>query len=121
MNFQSLKWMIDTLIKTYKCPECNSDVSESNVDIMWAAWSTVNIDIECTNCGKHSMIKTEVLAIDLTNKAFSAKNIEKLKKSLLLWSWKLVTNNKAIMDEEIIKLNNNLKQTKLNVSDLFWS
>ena len=87
---------------------------------MWAAWSTINIDIECSNCGKHSMVKTEVLAIDLTNKGISAENIEKLKQSLLLWNWKIITNNNVIKDEEIVWLNKDLNQDKLNVSDLFW-
>ena len=120
MNFQSLKWMIDTLVKTFNCPECNSEVNDSSVDIMWAAGSTINIDIMCPNCWKHSMVKTEVLAIDLSAKGISAENIEKLKKSLMSWNSKMDINVSKIKDDEIKGLNNDLNKDDLNVSDLFW-
>ena len=118
MNFQSLKWMIESVVSSYKCPECNSWVNDSNVDIIWAAWTTINIDIECSNCWKHSMIKTEVLHLDLT-KNISQENIAKLKESLLNSNWKLI-NNPTIKDDEIIWLNKDLRKRWLNVSDLFW-
>ena len=118
MNFQSIKWMIESLIKTYKCPECNEWISESNVDIIWAAWSTINIDIECPSCWKHSMLKTEILAINLTEKGISAENIEKLKSVLLNSNSVKNIEQKTINDEEIVWLNKDLKKWKLNVSDL---
>ena len=121
MNFQSLKWMIDSLIKSYKCPECESWVDDSCIDIIWAAWTTINIDIECSKCGKHSMVKTEVLAIDLSKKWISADNIEKLKQSLLSWNWKIISTSSTIKDEEIVELNKDLKKNKFNVSDLLWN
>lgn len=120
MNFQSLKWMIESLIKSYKCPECSTGVTDTNIDIIWAAWTTINIDIECPNCWKHSMIKTEVLSIDLTNKKISPENIEKLKSSFLNKWATIIQWNKSINDTEIVDLNKNLRKRKLNVSDLFW-
>jgi len=118
MNFQSIKSMMESLVKTYKCPECSEWISEANIDIIWAAWSTINIDIECFSCGKHSMIKTEILAIDLTEKWISPENIEKLKNALMKnWTIKSI-EEKKINDEEIIWLNKDLKKWKLNVSDL---
>ena len=121
MNFQSLKWMIDSLIKSYKCPECSSSVTDSNVDIIWAAWTTINIDIWCTNCWKHSMVKTEILAIDLSNKWISAENIGKLKNALFWQNWRIIENSiHTINDKEIVDLNKDLKKNKLNVSDLIW-
>lgn len=112
--------MIESLIKSYKCPECNSWVSEANIDIIWAAWSTINIDIECANCWKHSMVKTEVLSIDLTNKQISPENIQKLKQSLLAKNWKVIIPKNSIKDTEIVDLNKDLKKRKFNVSDLLW-
>jgi hypothetical protein len=35
MNFQSIKSMIESLVKTYKCPECSEWITETNVDIIW--------------------------------------------------------------------------------------
>lgn len=120
MNFQSIKSMIESLTKTYKCPECNNSITDSNIDIIWAAWTTINIDIECFNCWKHSMIKTEILAVDLTNKWISAENLEKLKNTLLKGVTKINSTSKKINDEEIVNLNKDLKKWKLNVSDLLW-
>ena len=118
MNFQSIKWMIESLINTYKCPECNHWIKDVNVDIIWAAGSTINIDIECFNCWKHSMIKTEILAINLVDKWFSKESIEKLKKTLLTKNSGVKKIDKKINDEEIVSLNKDLKKCKLNVSDL---
>lgn len=120
MNYQSLKWMIESLIRSYKCPECGLWVNENNIDIIWAAWVTINIDIECANCGKHSMIKTEVLSIDLTNKQISPENIQKLKQSLLAKNWNFINSQNPIKDAEIVDLNKDLKKRKFNVSDLLW-
>ncbi len=118
MNFQSIKWMIESLIKSYKCPECWEWINDTNVDIIWAAWSTINIDIECFKCGKHSMVKTEVLAINLSNKLLTEENINKLKNTLLNTNSINKINDKKINDKEIISLNKDLKKWKLNVSDL---
>lgn len=120
MNYQSLKWMIESIINSYKCPECSTLVNESNIDIIWAAWSTINIDIECYWCGKHSMIKTEVLSLDLTNKWLSKENIEKLKNTLLGLRPNIVTKQTRIKDEEIIDLNRDLQKKSLNVAELLW-
>lgn len=118
MNFQSLKWMIDSLINSYKCPGCTSTVNDSDIDIIWAAWTTINIDIECFKCWRHSMIKTEVLSLNLTDKGISAENIDNLKKALLNNKIQLIAPKKTIKDEEIVDLNKDLKKNQLNVSDL---
>lgn len=117
MNYKALKWMIDNLTKSYKCPECNSEVNESNVDIIWAAGTTINIDIECNNCGKHSMIKSEVITLDLTK----IQNVNELKEKLKDSTTKKIEVNpkNLIKDEEIVELNKDLKQNNLWVQDLF--
>ncbi len=120
MNYQSLKWMIESIINSYRCPECATAVNESSIDIIWAAWSTINIDIECYNCRKHSMVKTEVLSLDLTNKWLSPENIEKLKSSLINLNSNIITKQTSIKDNEIIELNKDLKKKSLNVSELLW-
>jgi len=117
MNYKALKWMIDNLTSTYTCPECSSNVEEGNVDIIWAAWTTINIDIECSNCGKHSMIKSEIITLDLSN----IQNIPWLQ-----WTFEWVTSRhnlidpkKIIKDEQIVELNKDLRKTNLWVEDLF--
>ncbi|MCP4523111.1 MAG: hypothetical protein GY828_02730 [Candidatus Gracilibacteria bacterium] len=130
MNFKALKGMIDSLVKTYKCPECGNEVNENNVDVIGAAGSTINIDVECTNCGKHSMIKSEVLSLDLTNKNVSAQKLEQIKQALtqingsgnVNVSGAIIQNTdkktNKIKDKEIVDLNSTLSSETLNVSDL---
>lgn len=138
MNFKALKWMIDSLVKSYKCPECWNEVNDNNVDVIGAAGTTVNIDIECPSCWKHSMIKSEVMSLDLTQSNLTPDKIAMIKDTL----WKLNGNiqadivaenkeeinrittekkvEKAIKDKEIVELNSELKQDELKVQDLFW-
>ncbi|MDP2090867.1 MAG: hypothetical protein Q8K30_04695 [Candidatus Gracilibacteria bacterium] len=119
MNFQSLKGMIESIIVSYKCPECSSEVNETNIDIIGAAGSTINIDIECFNCGKHSMIKTEILSLELSNKGLNQENIEKIKKSLIALNANLISKQSIIKDDIIVNLNKDLKKEQFNVTDLF--
>lgn len=121
MNYQALKWMLESIVKTYKCPACGAEISENNVDIVWAAWTTVNIDIECAKCQKHSMIKAEMTQINLWEVNLSKdwlvwlKNtLEKIKDNL-----KQINNPNKIKDEEIINLSKDLKKDNLNISELF--
>jgi len=117
MNYKALKWMIDNLTKTYACPECNSEVDEWSVDIIWAAWTTINIDIECVNCWKHSMIKSEVITLDLSQ----IQNIPWIQGAI----WNIVPQiaqidpKLLIKDEQIVELNKDLKKTNIWVEDLF--
>lgn len=116
MNFQALKWMIKSLTTNFNCSECKSTVTEEHVEIVWAAWNTINLDIGCSKCGKHTMIKSEVLSVDLKWK-LTKEQIKGLK-------WKLnIKRNTGVQikDEQIVELNKNLKKEELNVSDLLWS
>jgi transcription elongation factor Elf1 len=125
MNYKTLKWMLESLIKVYKCPMCNAEVSESYVDIVWAAWNTVNIDIECQNCKKHSMIKAEINSVNILPINVWENWMDWLKKSLENIKWQITQNNnqisnsKKITDTEIVDLNKRLKNDDLNAQDLF--
>ena len=125
MNFQTLKWMIESLVKSYKCPMCTSDVNESDISIIWAAGNTVNIDVICGNCKKHSMVKIEVMWIDLTKQDAPADMLRELKSRFRnmqpnaeIISGEVSLEN-PIKDENIVDLNKNLKSENLSVEDLF--
>lgn len=109
MNYQALKSMIESLIKSFKCQECQSNITEKNIDIVWAAWNSVNIDIECPNCKKHTMVKSQILQIDASNINLLKDNLTKLKTNL----------DTPIKDEEMIKLSKDLKNRNISASDLF--
>ena len=128
--------MIDSLVKTYKCPECGNEVNDNNVDVIGAAGTTINIDVECPGCGKHSMIKSEVMSLDLTNQNITPDKLQQIKETLGKLNGNIKTEfidgnseesiklaeakkqEKAIKDKEIVNLNSELKQEELNVEDL---
>ena len=119
MNFQTLKWMLESLVKTFKCPECFMEIKDINVDIIGAAWNTINIDVECPKCKKHSMIKSEVLLMDLKKVNIVKNKLEEIKWKL---EWFRITSEESryqIKDEEIINLNETLRKEHLQVEDLF--
>ncbi len=125
MNYKTLKWMLESLVKVYRCPMCDAEVSENSVDIVWAAWNTVNIDIECENCKKHSMIKAEINSVNILPINVWENWIDWLRKSLENIKWQITQNNnqssstKKITDTEIVDLNKKLKLNDLNAQDLF--
>ncbi len=109
MNYQALKWLIESIKKDFRCPECKSSIDESSIDIIWAAWNSVNVDIICKKCGKHSMLSSQLLMIDLKSLTNS------------LWKKNITNNSKKniISDNEIINLNKDLNNWDIKVSDLF--
>lgn len=142
MNYQVLKAMMENLVKTYKCPFCNSEVSENNVDIVWAAGSTLNIWVNCPKCHKNSIVKAEVAQI-WSGWEMTPENIEQLKKWLntlkdklkaqfpgIVDIWYGIENisqkNKSnwlwkqILDKDIIELDKKIKNKKeIYIEDLF--
>lgn len=119
MNFKGLKSMIQNLVSSYTCPDCWSNTKEENIDIMWAAGTTINIDIECSECGKHSLLKTEVLSLDASKISFWEKEIQLLRSLLQQNGVQKSWNDHKMKDEEIVNLDKELKKENLNISDLF--
>lgn len=105
MNFEGLNIMINNLIQGYKCPECQWNITAHDIDIVWAAWSTVNLDVVCTNCGKHSMIKSQIMHINQEQIKALQNKVGSSKKSI-------------IKDNQIVELSKDLKHRKVNVSDI---
>ena len=126
MNFWMLKNMVENLVKGYKCPFCNGkDIAEKNIDIIGAAWNTVNIDMHCPSCDKHFMAKTEVVHMELGN--VTADKLAQIQKSLMALKWKLggnieieseVVPEKKILDENIVNLRKDMAGNDFKVSDL---
>jgi len=126
MNYKALKTMIDSVTSNYKCPSCNSNVWEENLDIIGAAGTSVNVDITCPSCGKHSMIKAEVMNIDVSNMKIAPEQLEALQqkigemKGVISGNIQMLPRTEnGMKDKEIVDLNKNLKQKELKVEDLF--
>ena len=112
MIYEAMKWLIEWLVWTYKC-ECGSSVTEKDVDIVWAAWNTVNLDIICPKCHKHWMVKSELILMNMNWLAEVKHVIENLKNKISTKSEKI-----EISDKEITDLSKDLKK-EINASDLF--
>ena len=129
MNFGMLKNMVDNLIHSYICPFCSEkNIQEQDIDIIWAAWNIVNIDMHCPSCKKHFLAKTEVLHIDMGN--VDVWNMKKLHASLQALQKKMgwnidfshdenIQSPELIRDESIVALKKTLSGKKISVSDLF--
>jgi len=120
--------MVENLVSSYKCPFCSgTNISEKNIDIIGAAWNTVNIDMHCPSCNKHFMAKTEVMHMELWN--MSAEKLSQIKNSLSALKWKLGwelelsveedTVSDQILDENIMTLRDQMKKRNFNFEDLF--
>jgi hypothetical protein len=138
MNYQTLKTMIEGLIKSYHCPSCNSPhIAEQNVDIIGAAGNTINIDMQCPKCKKHYMARMELVGMNLADQEkFSKGSIQNMKldleslksafqkvsefkKSAHQIDSSISTSANTIKDKEIVDLSKSLKNTTFSVGDLF--
>lgn len=136
MNFQALKWMVDSLIQIYSCPECNSKIWEESIEIMWTAWENINVEVECPNCKKHSILRAQMVTLELPVQEIKIKAEEinsQITKSMQnkldeieKFKWhiedmKTDSKNKynLIKDTQIIELNKNLKSNNISMSELF--
>ena len=126
--------MIESLIKWYSCPSCSGNtISEQNIDIVWAAGNTVNIDMKCPWCSKHYMARMEIVGVNLSDASkFSQGNIKNMKigmdaiknalneiKEKKEEDIEIQLLEESIKDDQIIDLSKNLKSKKMSVKDLF--
>ena len=128
MNFGMLKNMVENLVTSYKCPFCTAtNISENNIDIIGAAWNTVNIDMHCPSCKKHFMAKTEVVHMEIWN--ISPDKMGDITKALTALKWKMwgnleietdiIKKDPAILDQSIMDLQKNLQKSDMSADDLF--
>ncbi len=139
MNFQALKWMVDNLVQTYSCPDCSSGVTEDYVDIMWTAGQNINIEVACPKCEKHSIIRAQIVALELPiqdiqvkveelekAESFKMKEMQNKLENIEKYKWhiedlKIDSENKKtlIKDSQIVELNKNLKSANFSIENLF--
>jgi hypothetical protein len=103
-------------------------VIDNNIEIVWAAGTSVNLDVFCPNCEKHTFVKAEVSQINLWNIVdLKSENIEELKQKLYdklthlniknrnIWETKNI--EAKINEKEILELREILKNKDINVGD----
>ena len=65
MNFEALNWLINSILDWYLCPHCWAKVDKRNINIKNIDWNAVTLDIFCKVCKKNSIVKSEIVSIDL--------------------------------------------------------
>lgn len=122
MNYQILKTILDSLIKNFKCPNCESLVSDNEVEIISMANQVINIDVSCPKCMKKTVVKAEMSSLNLANMPnVNPDMIEKLKQKLkqTIKSSNKINLQKTLNEKEIIDLKNVLNKDNLWVDDFF--
>jgi len=133
MNYQILKTLLDSLVLNFTCPNCNNKVVDNSLEIVGAAWNSINLDVFCPVCQKHTFVKAEVSQINLWNIAnFNKDNLENLKQKLqekLSWIkfqktdlWETKNIQAQINEKEILELREILKNENISVWDILgWN
>jgi len=120
MNYEALQWLVNSIISTFKCVDCSSEVNQKDLNIKAIEWNSIVINVSCPSCEKVSSIKSEIMSVDLAKLNLSKEQLELLKKWVAKNNiWKIWKLKKGINDTEITELNKDLKKENLNVSDLF--
>lgn len=129
MNYQILKNLVDSLTQNFRCVECQSWVNLSNIEIIWVAWNSINLEVECLSCHKHTFIKAQANHINLWDIA-ELKSMdpiilkEKLKEKLKNKNTQIdITNSNNstwIQETQILELREMLKNKNINVEDFLW-
>ncbi len=106
MNYLVLKNIIETTITNFKCKNCNAWISESNINVLWVAWNSVNLEVICPQCKAQWVVKAEIGIIsNIKNPEF----INGIKNAIENNSLNKIENSELIKDNDITLLIENLK------------
>ncbi len=132
MNYQAMKSVLDIIIKSYKCPFCNSQIWEDLVEIVWAAGTSINMSMWCAKCKKSVVLQANLMPVNKMINIDKDK-LEALKKKFMeVANLKIKVNSMKktinwvkeienfINDEDIVNFSKKLKQKNVNISDIFW-
>lgn len=121
MNYLILKNIIEATLGNFACKNCGGKVSESDIQILGASSSGVNMEVTCPQCQATGVIKAEMnvingpeaakVAIDnIKNYIASQKNAPR--------GAAVSAGNAQILDQDVLALREKLKHSS-NVSDIF--
>lgn len=120
MNYEALKLLIKSLVWNFRCVTCSWSIEEKDIFLMSIEWQKIVLEVLCPSCSKKSIIKSEVMSVDLTKSSLSKEQIVMLKNTIENNNGLKIRNSQnTINDNLIVELNKDLKKEKLNVMDLF--
>lgn len=123
MNFQMLKGLVEDLVESYECSECQSKIDDSNIEIMWTAGSNINVEVWCPQCKKLIIVRAQMFSTDVLMDKLDNKKKEQIQKQIgkleeILTQKKSIPND-IIKDTHIVSLSKKLKIKNVEITDLF--
>lgn len=120
MNYEALKLLIKSLVWNFRCVNCSGSIIEKDIFLNWIDWQKITLEVLCPTCLKKSLIKSEVMSVDLSKTSLSKEQIVMLKNTIENNNMnKIINSQNLISDTYIVELNKDLKKEKLNAADLF--
>lgn len=114
MNYLILKTIIDSTIANFKCKDCNSWVSEWNINILWIAWNSINLEVFCPNCRTQWVVKAEIWFLNQWTNPEMINNLKNSLQNPVIQN----LNTETIKDSDILSIRENLKNCT-SIEDLF--
>ena len=119
MNFEALQMLVKSLLANFRCNFCSSWITVKDIDLLSIEWNQVSLEIHCQKCSKKSLVKSEVVSVDLSKMNLTSGQMTMIKNTIDMKNWKKIQNAKLINDSFIVELDKNLKKEKCSVIDLF--
>jgi hypothetical protein len=118
MNYLILKSIIEATVVNFRCKDCQSSITDGNINLLWIAWNTINMEVICPNCKTGWVVKAE---IGFLNQTWAPEVINNLKNTMQsMRDWGEQMNIESIKDSDILNVRENLKNCS-SIEDLFKS
>lgn len=111
MNYLILKTIIDSTIMNFRCKECSSWISEWNINVLWLAWNSINLEVFCPNCRTQWVVKAEIWFLNQGWNPELLNNIKNINQNPM-------SNKDLIKDSDILSIRESLKNSS-SIEDLF--
>ncbi|MDD2907373.1 MAG: hypothetical protein PHH98_01905 [Candidatus Gracilibacteria bacterium] len=120
MNYEALKLLVKSLVGNFRCIPCSGTITEKDIFLISLDGQKIILEVLCPTCSKKSLIKSEVMSVDLTKTNLSNEQIAMLKNTIENSNSLKIKNSQGnINDNLIVELNKDLKKEKVSVTDLF--
>lgn len=116
MNYKILLNIVDSIIWHFKCPDCSSSIDKDDLEILWTSWWSLNAEVICKKCSRHTYIKAELNKFPVFNNwLINKEQVEIIKNKI-----EQEKSKNKIDDEQILSLRETLlKNENLSVWDIF--
>jgi phage FluMu protein Com len=119
MNFLIIKSIIEATIANFHCKDCNSHITERDLNILGTAGNSVNLEIICPKCKLQGVVKAEVGMTNLGNlqNPELAQTLRQFSEGMKNGGF-LHNEENSIKDEDILSIRKGL-QENVSFQDLF--